>query len=739
MASHTTPVSTTRSEDRSECSDPSEAKDTPISSKIHPKASRRRDKPQLSCNQCRRRKSKCDRQCPCSCCSARGQLCTYPESSATPRPSEPSRAAISVHDRIIQLERLVMSMMPDPAPKSDFNATSSVSMPSMTQFDASSIEKSVDAHSERGSMRISDSEHHYVGGDHWVAILDNIADLKDHLDREEQLRLAEGGDCLDGGQENSGATSTTPACFGGAFMLYGCRRAKSRDEILSGLPPKPAVDRYISRYFNYLDLVSSSAVHGPSFLREYDAFWSHPSGAPIIWVGLLFSMICLACLASDQAEGREEEQQSLQVDLYREKIVQCLVMGEYTKCGPYVLETVINYVYVEFIIHPDADKDMCLLLALEVNLARRMGYHRDPSHFDNISPFQGEMRRRLWATVLMSDILLSNQMGMPRMISDSQYDTSEPRNLNDSDFDKEAIELPPSRPDNELTAVLGIIARTRMLKALGIIADLTGAVKPCGYSEVMRVDEILNQAAESIPLPLQVKPMAASLTDTPQVIVARLFIRHMFYKGQVMLHRRFVQMKRSQDEDIYSYSRKTCVDASLRSLEIQHVLDEETCPGGQLHTMRWRVTSIMNHQFLTATMLLCSLLYHDHTGIVEQEAEIRTALQLARSIWMRRSSTSKEAKKAAVTVSIVLTRAGRGNRNNDTATGGQCFRNDSPATHSSDADFDFGGLGLPTDTTYTAIPDFGTLSPLDMQDQVLGFSTLDEWSAFVNWPSLSES
>jgi hypothetical protein len=147
--------------------------------------------------------------------------------------------------------------MPDPAAKSDFDATSSVSMSSMTQSNTTPIETSVDAHSECGSMRISDSEHHYVGGDHWVAILDSIADLKDYLDREEQLRLTEGGDCLDGGQENSGAISTTRAGFGGAFMLYGCRRAKSRDEIHSALPPKSAVDRYISRYFNYLDLVSS--------------------------------------------------------------------------------------------------------------------------------------------------------------------------------------------------------------------------------------------------------------------------------------------------------------------------------------------------------------------------------------------------------------------------------------------------------------------------------------------------
>lgn len=369
-------------------------------------------------------------------------------------------------------------------------------------------------------------------------------------------------------------------------------------------------------------------------------------------------MICLACLASDPPDGTEVEQQSLQVNLYREKIVQCLVMGEYTKCGPYALETVINYVYVEFCISVDADKDIWFLFALEVNLARRMGYHRDPCHFPGISPFRGEMRRRLWATVLMSDILISNQMGMPRMISDWQYDTAEPRNLNDADFDEDTVELPQSRPETEHTTALGIIARRRMLKALGMIADLTSAVQPCSYAEVMRVDKLFHEAAASIPPPLQMKPMAASVTDSPQVIMARLFIRHMFYKGQVMLHRRFLYMRSpSQNEDIYEYSRKACLDASLEALAIQHILDEETCPGGQLHTMRWRVTSIMNHQFLTATMILCSLLYHEQT--LQREDEIRGALQRARTVWMRRSSTSKEAKKATEAINIVLSRTGK--------------------------------------------------------------------------------
>jgi len=373
-------------------------------------------------------------------------------------------------------------------------------------------------------------------------------------------------------------------------------------------------------------------------------------------------MMCLALLASDDADaipGTEGEQQWLQIDLYRERIVQCLITGEYTNCGPYVLEAVINYVYVEFAIRSDADKDVWFLLALEVNLAMRMGYHRDPSHFPSISPFQGEMRRRLWATVLLGDILISSQMGMPRMISDRDCDTAEPRNLNDADIDEGTTELPPSRPETEFTAALGIIARRRILMTLGTILDLTSSIKPCTYAEVLRVDAVLQEAAENIPTPLKMKPMAASVTDSAQVIMARLFISHMIYKGRVMLHGRFLYLESpSKDEVSVAHSRDACLNASLGALQIQHVLDEETRPGGQLHTMRWRVTSIMNHQFLTATMILCSLLHRGQT--LSRKGEVVAALRRARLIWMRRSASSQEAKKAAGTVSMVLARADEG-------------------------------------------------------------------------------
>lgn len=396
-------------------------------------------------------------------------------------------------------------------------------------------------------------------------------------------------------------------------------------------------------------------------ISQYEMFWTNSSEVPIIWVGLLFSMICLALQASDASDTAhgDPEQRALQIDLYREKTVQCLLMGNYTRGGAYTLETLIHYIYIELNLHGDATKDTWSLIGLEVNLAIQMGYHRDPCHFPAITPLQGEMRRRLWATVIQGDVLISTQMGMPRMISDSKCDTLEPRNLSDTDLEQDPNELPESRPESEFTPALGIIARRRIFLALGAITDLTSTVHPCSYADVKKVDSILREALEKIPLLLRPKPMASSVTDPPELIMSRLFLECLFHKGQLMLHQRFLHRESpSCNEDAFAYSRMACVTAALGALEIQNILDEETRPGGQLRMMRWRVSSILNNIFLTATMVLCSMLHRGRT--LGKTNDIVRALKKARSVWLCASLGSQEANKAAKTVSFVLARAGDG-------------------------------------------------------------------------------
>lgn len=180
-----------------------------------------------------------------------------------------------------------------------------------------------------------------------------------------------------------------------------------------------------------------------------------------------------------------------------------------------------------------------------------MGYPSDPRHFSAMTPLQGEMRRRLWSTVLLGDMLISSQMGMLCMIARDHYDTAEPRNLNDADLDVDGgtSELPRPRPDAELISTLTLLVQMRLLDALGSIAALMASVGPHSYPEVMRVDALLNDAAARITPPLCMRSKAASVMETPQLIAARLFLAHVLYKGQIMLHRRYISPSTCPEEE----------------------------------------------------------------------------------------------------------------------------------------------------------------------------------------------
>ena len=111
-----------------------------------------------------------------------------------------------------------------------------------------------------------------MGGDHWAAIIDSIADLRDRFDRTELLRL--------GDSPKGGGNREERLVSGHELLLYRCRPETSRAEILAATPLKKAADRYILLYFDrvslpHLDVATCltplccpAVIHGSTFLKE---------------------------------------------------------------------------------------------------------------------------------------------------------------------------------------------------------------------------------------------------------------------------------------------------------------------------------------------------------------------------------------------------------------------------------------------------------------------------------------
>ncbi|KAH8663871.1 putative Zn(II)2Cys6 transcription factor [Ilyonectria robusta] len=628
-----------------------------------PPPNRRRDKVQLSCEPCRNQKLRCDRQHPCGACSRRGltNSCNYATaSSSTPdaqrsdaQRSVAPRQSASLHGRISELENLVVTLMKGqslptpPAPKSPRPSSQSFAhvFPEMRRPKKSPDQTTSPA--DPGTLEVRESGTSYVQSVHWEAILTQIRGLKEDLVTD----------------------SKAPP---GSQLFYGPNRHATRDEILAAVPHRPVVDRLMALHFDSY-IVTPYLIHSGKFLREYEAFWKDPSETSIAWIGLMFSMLSIAAQLQTSSMGFPDARaESLNAEYltmkhaFREKAVQCLILARYTTGGPHILETLITVLTGEFILLKDGATDGWLSISMILHLAMRMGYHRDPDHFPGISPFEGEMRRRIWTTILQLDLSISLEMGLPRSATDTHIDTKQPRNLRDCDFEEDTTEMPPPRPETEWTPVLPLIARGRLITALGLICDVNTDINPPSYDEVIKIDALLKDVhSRGIPPVLRWETMPHPITDSPNLVVQRVSVETTYYKARILLYRgALISYPVGQSQERGRESVRICLDSALKILSFQQMLHEESQPFGRLCQLRWKVTHIFNQDVLLATSVLCLYIQDvdkfelsetaGHTTWSSRDEEIRQQLMISHKIWLQMSTASAEAGKVAKALSIVL-------------------------------------------------------------------------------------
>lgn len=83
-----------------------------------------------------------------------------------------------------------------------------------------------------------------------------------------------------------------------------------------------------------------------------------------------------------------------------------------------------------------------------------LGLHRDGEKF-GLSPYNTEMRRRLWWQICVLDVRASEDHGSDPSIFDHTFDTKFPLSINDEDLDPDAKEPPQPREGvSDMTFVL---------------------------------------------------------------------------------------------------------------------------------------------------------------------------------------------------------------------------------------------------------------------------------------------
>ena len=93
----------------------------------------------------------------------------------------------------------------------------------------------------------------------------------------------------------------------------------------------------------------------------------------------------------------------------------------------------------------DSPRFVWMMTGLVIRMAQYLGLQRDGAHFEHLTPFEIEMRRKVWWAVCVLDVRASEDQGTDLTITNGSFDTKIPLNINDVDIDPESKEMPTKR------------------------------------------------------------------------------------------------------------------------------------------------------------------------------------------------------------------------------------------------------------------------------------------------------
>ena len=254
-----------------------------------------------------------------------------------------------------------------------------------------------------------------------------------------------------------------------------------------------------------------------------------------------------------------------------------------------------------------------------MRVAIRMGYHRDPRSQSWISPFDGEMRRRVWMIMRQYDRLTAFQQGIPGCINSSLSNTELPRHLLDDDLEISMAEVPVSRAADEMSPVSYFLAKEGLLVILEEISNLRMSQLAIDSEQIEFLDAKLVLARKEVPAPLKMESTDASYSDEVHLTMMKFTIEVLYLKSICYLRCHDIFL-RGPITAYTQYSRKRCHKAAREMIQNHLTLHHELLGNGQTQHFRWMISSVNASDLYVAVAFLVSILLTtvaDSAGIAD--------------------------------------------------------------------------------------------------------------------------
>ncbi|KAH6971359.1 hypothetical protein BKA56DRAFT_557156 [Ilyonectria sp. MPI-CAGE-AT-0026] len=442
------------------------------------------------------------------------------------------------------------------------------------------------------------------------------------------------------------------------------------DFILS-VPPKEMLDQLVNISLRTFEPVFR-ILHIPTFRTECDRYWSEPKAATETFMTKFLLTMAIGSRIYDSANEPE--------DSLRDAAMQAIRKADGWHCATIdkhrlTLDTLQIYCLVLLTRQTSAgfgDDLVWISAGSLLHISFTMGLHRDPSHFQGLSLYQIEMRRRLWATILEFVAQSSLDSGMPALIGPGDYDCRPPSNINDNDISEDSKTSSVfAQPD---TTFAQTSAQRFLLQSLPIRLKITRSLNGLRidqtYDETLRLSRELMESYRSTYTLLEsmAKGRSGSQPGCPSRFQFKLIIvltRRFFHS----LHSPFA-MKSLTDLKYY-YSRCMHLESALELISILAMEPTAEEPGTKdkkdLNLIQVAGRGLFKCAFLDASQTVCFELIQQlqenvsstgsSTAMSSSRKELYQAVQSLVYAGKRRTESGETSVKPYVFYSSVLAQA----------------------------------------------------------------------------------
>ncbi|KAI9687176.1 MAG: hypothetical protein M1822_002587 [Bathelium mastoideum] len=550
---------------------------------------RKKRRPALACEQCRRKKIKCDRQSPCRPCTKTNEACDYVSENrqlSNTAPFEASETRFSVFEQDPQRQMVSATTISDapPIPASAsivpldgaYNGSDSANLASFSDqlmvpigLELAPMVEQLEIDERLSSLFESSTEFatpnveahavpnlsscgaffktRFYGLSHWM----NFA-----YQTPEVLSAIRAFD-VDGSRH-------------GYVTFARCKEVgksiKSQRSIIVEPPPnalhemipsRPVATRLVQAYLRTFQTILG-ILYVPCFSDNYNAFWENGKSSSDTFCITLLLVMSIGSIFCPYETG-----------ISRETALQWLSEASMWSNSPKRKKR----------LNIDGLRIHCLLLLARqvrsidadtawvstgtlLRMAMHIGLHIDPKHlpsFHSMSMHEAESRRRLWATVLELEVQSSMDGGCLPSLSQEENDCSPPLNIDDAALvGKNASESIVSKPLNQFTqSSIQILLMKSINIRLKIASFINSLRRQDSFKEANALSAELSAALTNCSAAIETYCMSSAPPTPFQRGTLHLFL-HRFL---LSLHHPFAI--KSFSDPAFRCSSKICRDTSL--------------------------------------------------------------------------------------------------------------------------------------------------------------------------------